>query len=302
MGDATSVPPLVRALADAKAVEERRAIASSLVSLPGKKETDQAVNSDLSRATGMTRAELVSVLARRQGSAANPVLLVEATNPDSDVAKAAWRALARTALADDVPGVLNGLIVLRDADVRAEAETAASQAIARLPEPGRRSALVRDALARAETMEVRCALLGLLPLCGDAPALAELTKAQRESNPSLQEAAVRALAEWPDLEAWDNLANFCDRTTSESLRAVAMRGLVRLAGEENVRPSVKLVGRYEKAVGGGAHRRGAAADSRGPGRRRSSRRIEIGPVPTGSSWRASGGGGCRQEDRRVDPS
>ena len=81
--------------------------------------------------------------------------------------------------------------------------------------------------------------MGLLPGCGDAAALGELTRAARDSSPALQAAAGRALAEWPDAAAWESLVSFADKTSSEALRNLALRGLVRIAGDENARPDSK---------------------------------------------------------------
>ena len=205
----------------------------------------------MKESSGATRADLITALARRQGPAANPLLLAEAGQSDPVVAKSALRALAKTAGEKELTPLLERLTGTRDAGVRSEAEGAAAQAIARTEKPARRSELVCAALGWAQGVESRCALLGLLPVCGDAAALAALQKAATDADPAVRDAAVRALAEWPDLSAWEALAAIYRQPDRESQRGLALRGLVRLAGEANAHPDAKLVERYRQLLAGG---------------------------------------------------
>jgi hypothetical protein len=99
-------------------------------------------------------------------------------------------------------------------------------------------------------VDSRIALLGLLPGCGDAAALAALKAASDSSDPRVRDAAVRALADWPDASAWDALAGIYRQPATESVGGLALRGLVRLAGEENAHPSARLIERYRQLFAG----------------------------------------------------
>jgi hypothetical protein len=250
MGDTWCVTLLARALDRSKDPEERRALESALIGLPGDAQTDQAIVAALKKSSGNVRAHLITALARRQGPAANRLLLAEATQSDTVVAKAALRALAKTAGARELTPLLERIISTRDAGVRSEAESAAAQAIARSDAPARRSAPVRDALRWAQGVDSRIALLGLLPVCADAPALTALKTATADANSGVRDAAVRALADWPDASGWDALSAVYRQPGTEALRGLALRGLVRLAGEENAHPDAKLVERYRQLLAG----------------------------------------------------
>ena len=250
VGGAWCVPLFARTLDRAKEAEERRALESALISLPGGAATDRAIVATLKESSGNTRANLITALARRQGASANPLLLAEAGQSDLAAAKAALRALAKTATASDVTPLLERLTGARDAEIRSEAENAAAQVIPRIADPSRRSALVRDALGRAQSVDSRIALLGLLPACGDASALSALNTAAASSDSRVRDAAVRALADWPDASAWDALAGIYRQPGTESARGLALRGLVRLAGEENAHPGPKLLERYRLLLDG----------------------------------------------------
>lgn len=250
MGNAWCVAPFTRTLDRSKDPEERRAIESALVSLPGGPQTDRAIVAALKDSSGSTRANLLTALARREGPAANPLLLAEASQADPTVAKAALRALAKTATGRDLAPLLERLTGTHDAGIRAEAENAAAQAVPRIDNPGRRSELVCQALGWAQSIESRVALLGLLPACGDAAALNALKGAASDPDSRVREAAVRALADWPDVAAWEVLVGIYRQPGTEVLRGLALRGLVRLAGEENAHPSATLLEHYRLLLAG----------------------------------------------------
>jgi HEAT repeat protein len=117
-----------------------------------------------------------------------------------------------------------------------------------LEDTARRSAIVREELQRAKTTECRMALLTLLPVCADAPALQTLKDAAGDSEAQVRETAVRALADWPDTSVWDSLIGFYQSPENEKTRSVALRGLVRLVGEENAHADQRLLERYQQLL------------------------------------------------------
>jgi HEAT repeat protein len=248
IGQGSNVAALARALAASSGPEERHAIESALVELGGGSETDQAILVELKTPSAPVRVHLIAALARRQGPGANALLLEEADDHDPAVAKAAFRALAKAGEESDALAILDKLLHLQDAEVRTEAESAAAQVLARIDDLSRRSILVREALDWAQTVESRCSLLTLLPACGDDQALSVVGAATADSEPRVREAAIRALAEWPELSAWDALAGVYLEPGNDSVRGVALRGLVRLAGEQNAHPDGKLAARYTQLL------------------------------------------------------
>jgi len=248
IGDPSTVALFARSLARTGDPEERRSIEAALIGLKGGGQIDLAVAAELKKSSGSARASLIDVLARRQGSGANILLFEEADSADPAVAKAAFRALARTAAAGDVPALLQRVVSARDAEVRAEAANAASQALGKIDDAADRSALVRDALRRAPTVEGLSSLLVLLPRCGDAPALAVLQAAESDADARVRDAAIRALADWPNAAAWEALESIYRRPANDAVRGLALRGLVRLAGDENAHPDSKLIERYRELL------------------------------------------------------
>ena len=250
IGDVSSVALFAQTLANSDEADEQRAIESALIELGGGAPINNAIIAELKKSSAHARVSLITVLIRRQGPAANALLFEETDNPDLAVAKAAFRALTKTAVASDVPALLKKLLDVRDTEVRTEAEGAAAQALGKVDDVSIRSDEVLHALRQAQTSESLSSLLTLLPRCGGAKALAVLKAALSERDARVRDTAVHALAEWPDASAWDTLLAIYRQGATETVRGLALRGLVRLAGEENAHPDAKLVERYRQLLAG----------------------------------------------------
>ena len=85
---------------------------------------------------------------------------------------------------------------------------------------------------------------------GDSASLAALQAAVAGGDARVREAALRTLAAWRGVAAWDTLAGICLKPVSEAEHALALRGLVRIAGEGNAHPDAVLIGRYSQLLAG----------------------------------------------------
>jgi HEAT repeat protein len=248
IGGPGSVLIFARALSTSPGADEARAIQDALVNLPGGTETDSEIIARMDQGSRQVRVQLLPVLAQREGAKANTFLLKEAGGTDPETAKAAFRALSRTAGPDDLPILLRLLEAVQNPDVRLEGEAAAAQTLLKVDDTARRSSLICEALKNARSAESRGSLLALLPGCGDAPALAALVTALTDSDPRVRDTGVRVLAEWPDMAAWDPLISLAQKPENEALRQAAFRGLVRLVSDENTQPDAKLVEKYRQLL------------------------------------------------------
>lgn len=245
MADPYFISLLVRAAGSAAEPDEARAIEAALAGMKGGADTDKQLTAQLKLAVPKARTVLIAVLVRRKGAAATDIFLGETENPDPVVAKAAFRALAKVGTGKTAGPVIAKLTSLHDAGVRTEAEGTAAQLLAKIPDGPKRSAIVCESLNAATTVETRNALISLLPACGDAAALKALKNALSDPETEVQEAAVRALAEWPDDAAWNDLAEIYRRPQQDNLRGIALQGLVRLLRDKNPHPDATLINHYK---------------------------------------------------------
>jgi len=85
---------------------------------------------------------------------------------------------------------------------------------------------------------------------GDSAALAVLQKALSGGNPALCEPALRTLSAWRTVAAWDTLLGVYQKSERQEQHALALRGLVRIAGEGNAHPDAGLAERYRQLLAG----------------------------------------------------
>lgn len=252
VGDANAVRPFAIAIASAAVADadEARALESALGALPPGRDTDQAIIAEIKLARGETRARLISALATRPGPEVTTALFVEVENPDPAVARAAYRVLARAGAGEHLPLLVGQFAAIRNAGLRTDVAGFVEQAVVATDAASMRAAAVRAALNQARDVESRCALLALLPACGGDQALASLNEAVKDPDAHVRDAAVRAMAEWPDSTAWNALAAVWRQSENDAHRSLALRGLVRLADESNSHPDAKLIERYRSLLEG----------------------------------------------------
>ncbi len=246
--DASAVALLVDAMAGEKSPEELQDIESALVGLRGNSATDKAIVAELKETPAEARVRLFSVLARRGAHVAVPALLAETSGFNPATVQAAFQAVGKLAKAEDLPVVLERLVGMNAADTRSDGESAAVRTMQKITNPAQRTDVVMTRMAKCSDIDGRSSLLRLMPSTGDPKALDVLKTACGDKEPRIREAAVRALATWPDVAAWDMLMAVCRQPETEIVRTLAFRGLVRMAGDLNAKPDATLIERYRKLM------------------------------------------------------
>jgi HEAT repeat protein len=246
IGGAAAVPLFARAIEDAGTQEEIRDLEVALVNLSGGRLTDDAIRAGIAESKPVAKAHLLTALSRRQGPEANRILVDYALNPDADVKQAALRALKRTATSAEASPLLKVLARAKDPVILNEARIASERALSQQPNISIRSSLVRDALGNTSDPEVRATLVALLPLAADSSAWRTVRETCTDPNPMVREAALEAVSEWPNMDAWDALLQTYRKPANPAERAAALRALVRLAGEFNSRPDLQMMKKYEQ--------------------------------------------------------
>jgi HEAT repeat protein len=249
-GDPADVPLLTRALSTAVNPPERVAIERALTGLPGGQATDRALIDALQTAPDNVKPHLIASLAQRRSQLAVPALLEHAGSPTPAVARAAFQALSRLATASNLPALLDRLAGLQAAAARSDAETAVVRALLQVQPVDHRWELLQSRLDPAADLETQLSLLRLLPHAPVSGARATLETAVLESNPQIADVALRALADWPDLAAWESLARVYHGETAEAHRMLALRALVRLARDASTQPDSSLIQRYRELFDG----------------------------------------------------
>jgi hypothetical protein len=163
-------------------------------------------------------------------TAAVPQLLKASADADADVRTAAVAALGETVEVAEYGQLADLLVQARNADEMSAAEAALSAASTRLTDKAACAEKLLSRLPQAQPA-AKCVLLELLAQNGGEKALQAIRTAANESNAQVKDAAIRALAEWPDLAAAPDLLQIVRTTSNASHRSLAFSGVVRLGRE-----------------------------------------------------------------------
>ena len=245
MGGAASVPLLVKATASDQKPEADAARAS-LVILGGEG-VDAAILAELKKADPNGRVELIKTLAARRAQGAVPELLKIAEDPDEAVRREAFTAIGKLADAKTFPALVALVVKARSDDSLKAAERAVLTVARDITDDEARTAALVGALPGA-TGAGKTALLSILARFGGEKALGAVRAALDDKDPQVHDAALRALADWPDATPADDLLKIVRTTDNQVHRVLALRGYVRLLALPSERPIADVLTRYDETM------------------------------------------------------
>ncbi|MGA2065420.1 MAG: HEAT repeat domain-containing protein [Thermoguttaceae bacterium] len=176
------------------------------------------------------RIEMLRALAARRAPGADAALLKAAADTDPQVRAAAWQSLALAAVRESYAPMVRLLAALPPGADAEAAERAVLLAGNRLEDAPARVGPLVAALPGAAA-HARPSLLRVLGGFGGPQALAAVRPRLGDADPAVREAALRAVANWPDLSAAEDLLQIARASRETAQRAMALRGYLRLAGQ-----------------------------------------------------------------------
>ncbi|MHC1764223.1 MAG: HEAT repeat domain-containing protein [Verrucomicrobiia bacterium] len=226
LGDRSTVALLVR-IANAT-VPERAAALESLRALRADG-VDTALTAQLESASSEARVRLISVLADRQADSAVQTLVRFLESSDQATAIAAAKALGQIAGPSALPSLLRTLTATDSEALREASEAAAIAVARRITPPAEPSGPVLEALRTRPSPAAQGSLLRVLAGVGAPEGLTAVLDALKDQDETVRDSAVRALADWPTSAALQPLRGVFEKAESQAHRALALRGVVRLA-------------------------------------------------------------------------
>ena len=259
LGDGASGQLLVKKAGAAESPDEKKAAVFALANIKGE-EVDDAIVKSMQNSQPVMRAELIGVLYDRNAAGAADALLKEATNADTKVSRAAFKALAKLAGEKYLPEMIKLLLGIQDQSGRRDAERAAVAVARRISDEPERADLVLsalDILGRAsvrgsaqlyeQNIAARSSLLRVLGGIANSKALDAVQLALKDNEAGIADTAVRTLVVWPDAAAAGALLEIYRSTQNPAHRGLALRGCVRLltldAEKRDVQETLKIYGR-----------------------------------------------------------
>ncbi|HQO75895.1 MAG TPA: HEAT repeat domain-containing protein [Candidatus Saccharicenans sp.] len=233
VGDATTVEFLAERAAQTKGLE-KTAARESLASLPGKA-VDQKILELLGTTTRQEiKNELLFSACERNMVAARGFFLAEASNPAADLALVSrgLRAFGNLSLADKI---LEVAFSTQDETYREELINILAIWAQNSARPDSKSAFFTQLLAKENDPEKVSVLVQVIGKIGERSSLPLIRKYLSDSRLKVKEAAVKALSDWPEVEALDDLLTLASKTSDLKENVLAIRGLVRLTASQTYR-------------------------------------------------------------------
>jgi len=246
LGNAASVPLLAQQAAAAKGAEQKAA-RESLYRLRGAN-VDAAILQGLSSAPAGVKVELIGAVGERNIGDAIKALLTTAIDEDRKVRLESFQVLKVIAKPEDLPALVNLLLEVKNDSDRSEAEKMVAAVAHKIEEQGRQAAAVLAVLPNVKETAGRASLLRALGRIGDNSSLATLQAALTHREPEVQDAAIRALSDWPTPEPVPDLVKVAQTSENKVHKVLALRGFVRLLSLDSARPAEETIELYKKAM------------------------------------------------------
>jgi HEAT repeat protein len=224
-GEEEAIAVLSEALTEAQQPEEIDVLKSALLQLPTEP-LGAEIAELLPSSAGPAKVALIEILAARRTNQHFNTVLKQLQGSDGPVRMAVFESLARLAESDDIPQLANLLAEVQNEDERSAIQGAILVVSKESPELEGRTDAVLQALNEVSDSQ-KPYLLELLPKVGGNKALDEVVTASRNSNALIQQAAISALANWPEASALSPLAK-AFQNAEESERSKILEGYIRL--------------------------------------------------------------------------
>ena len=198
----------------------------------------------LDKASTEGKVAILEVLAARGATDQTPAVIAQLDSKQAPVRQGAAHAMGALAGAGDIAKILEKLVAATDSREKAGLRGASVAAMRRT---GAGAKPVVKALSGAGGAR-RATLLGVLAGIGGDDALAVVVKDTGSDDKAVKEAAVRALASWPETGAAEHLLALAVKTDNLTHRTLAIRGYVRLISLPSNRTAAQTVNLFAKAL------------------------------------------------------
>lgn len=245
LGDASTVPLLLKALSEGGAVAS--AARHALEAVYGEGTEEKIIAAMQAAKEVQPRALMIEILHRRQSVAAVAALLKETGHESVKIRRRAMSALSQLAEISDVAEMLSGVLSAEAGAERDDAEKAVMLLCNRVPEKDERAKPVLAVFENASAEE-QLIFLPLLGRIGGAGSFVKVEAALGNEDKKTYDVGVRALCNWPDGDVAPRLLEISQSSEDESHQLRAMRAFIRVIALRNERPNEESLALLKKAM------------------------------------------------------
>jgi len=230
--------PLLLSMMETDLVDEITATQDVLMRM-GDDDAIRSMVTALPHASSTGRVAIIEMLAARRAQQYVNVVFTLAKQDDPTVRSAAIAALGPLADEEDLPRVVAFLRNAATDPERTAAQNSVAAVARRSVNPGQCIDQILSAFATATETD-RSYLMPVLAAVGGPKALQTVLNGTRSDNEDLQDAAVRALAEWHDVSAVEELLAIARTSANLIHQVLALRGYIRLTGTADLSAEQKF--------------------------------------------------------------
>ncbi|MDI6697466.1 MAG: hypothetical protein QME85_00820 [Candidatus Saccharicenans sp.] len=232
-GDDYDVEFLARRAASARG-KEKAAARESLIRLADRAVDKKILELLAQQPEQALRNELLLAACERDIVESRKYFLLEAANPAADVSLVSrgLRAFGDISLAEELLPVA---FKVEEENFREELAGILAAWARQSARPEARSAYFRNLLGREPEAKNQALLISIIGKIGERNSLPLLRQYHDNRNQEVREAALRAIADWPEVEARDDLLKIAKTSPGLKEKVLAIRGLVRLTAAERYR-------------------------------------------------------------------
>jgi uncharacterized protein len=255
VGDASTVVLLAERAAATRG-KEQEAARSSLYSLRGKDVDETILVSLISHPNESIQNELIQAIGERRVYAGKILLMGQTRSPSAKNRLQAIKALKVIASPEDVPTLLSLLLEMKEESEQEEMGNLVAGIAQKISQPYSQAKVVADMLepqegsAQKKVMDIpkRCLLLRVLGKIGDDSSLPLLRAALKDENAEVVDAAVRALADWPNITPREDLFGVAKNSSKLVHKVLGLQAYVKMIGLEVYQAPEGAVESLKKAL------------------------------------------------------
>jgi nucleotide-binding universal stress UspA family protein len=207
---------------------------------------DKAILSNLRTGSKQAKITLCECAADRNMQSAVPALLELILGDDQHVTKAALESMAKVAEQKDIPAMVALLSELNSPALQTVAGKSIASTIMRQTDREQAAAAILAVYPDTDRQD-KTALLGVMGQVGGNAVLETVKTELKNSDEQLKDAAVRAIAGWPNDAALTIQYALSRNAENQIHRVLALRGYVRSIGVSSLKNSEKMK-LYQKAM------------------------------------------------------
>ncbi|MHC4996774.1 MAG: HEAT repeat domain-containing protein [Planctomycetota bacterium] len=228
------------------ALRDAAKLALARINRPG---ANEAILAAADSADDRAASVLIESLIQRNASDTTGALLKIAGDSDTPAAvtRATFNTLAAVAPADNLPALIDLMTKQSDGGSRAAAQRAIALVAVNSSDPTGAASSVVSAHGAASGA-ARIGLAQILGKIGTPNAYTAVAGDLKSGDAKVADAAMRALAAWPNDQPLATLGGLAKTSPSNTQRVLALRGYIRMIGLNTTRPTGETIGHYKAAI------------------------------------------------------